>query len=467
MAKKTVTTSAPASAPNRPPYMLIEQIQVKGYKSLVDATLHVRPLTLLAGTNSSGKSSIMQPLLLIKQTMEAPYQPAGALVLSGAHVQAETAGELVSKITSQNSPVFVKTIGINILPYDSQPVAFELAYQVDKGNFKLIQQETSSGANLEDKALLKPDSVWGDVYRDLIKAAPHREKVFSSLEGTVVEGANGFLSVLINNKEGQVVGVLSDSQPLRACLSQIMHIPGLRGAPSRSYPATFFQGQIKGTFDLYAAGTINQWRIQKETSLLATLNKNLRRLDLTDVIVAKEKNANEIELKVSRLPAGLREKPKTFEKKSDMVNIADVGIGVSQVLPILVALIAAQEGQIVYVEQPELHLHPRAQVVMAELLAEAANRGVRVIVETHSSLLLLTVQTLIAENKIKNTDVGLHWFARDAKGATQVEYKQPDEDGSYGEWPEDFGDVEMKAQREYLDAATRRQPKRTSDSTAV
>ncbi|MGI4863221.1 MAG: AAA family ATPase [Janthinobacterium lividum] len=49
--------------------MLIEQIQVKGYKSLVDATLHVRPLTLLAGTNSLGKSSIMQPLLLVKQTI--------------------------------------------------------------------------------------------------------------------------------------------------------------------------------------------------------------------------------------------------------------------------------------------------------------------------------------------------------------------------------------------------------------
>ena len=135
-----------------------------------------------------------------------------------------------------------------------------------------------------------------------------------------------------------------------------------------------------------------------------------------------------------------------------MVNIADVGIGVSQVLPILVALIAAQKGQIVYVEQPELHLHPRAQVVMAELLAEAANRGVRVIVETHSSLLLLTVQTLIAQERIKNTDVALHWFARDAKGATQVTYVQPDEDGAYGEWPEDFGDVELKAQDAYLTA---------------
>jgi len=91
--------------------MLIEQIQVKGYKSLVDATLHVRPLTLLAGTNSSGKSSIMQPLLLIKQTMEASYNPAGALVLDGAHVQAETAGELVSKIKDASSNQFTISIG--------------------------------------------------------------------------------------------------------------------------------------------------------------------------------------------------------------------------------------------------------------------------------------------------------------------------------------------------------------------
>ncbi len=140
-----------------------------------------------------------------------------------------------------------------------------------------------------------------------------------------------------------------------------------------------------------------------------------------------------------------------------MVNIADVGIGVSQVLPILVALIAAQEGQLVYIEQPELHLHPKAQVAMGELLAEAANRGVRVIVETHSSLLLLTVQTLIAEGKIAHTDVGLHWFARDAKGATTVQYVQPDEDGAYGEWPEDFSEIELKAQGAYLTAVGLRQ----------
>ena len=65
MAKKHVSAPTPAPA-NRPPYMLIEEIRVQGYKSLVDAKVTMQPLTLLAGTNSSGKSSTMQPLLLIK-----------------------------------------------------------------------------------------------------------------------------------------------------------------------------------------------------------------------------------------------------------------------------------------------------------------------------------------------------------------------------------------------------------------
>ena len=83
-----------------------------------------------------------------------------------------------------------------------------------------------------------------------------------------------------------------------------------------------------------------------------------------------------------------------------MVSIADVGFGVSQVLPVLVALIVAQPGQLVYLDEPELHLHPRAQVALAQVLVDAAKRGVRVVAETHSSLLLLAVQTLVAEGSL-------------------------------------------------------------------
>ena len=455
MAKKTVSAPAAPAPANRPPYMLIEEIRVQGYKSLVGATLHVRPLTLLAGTNSSGKSSIMQPLLLIKQTMEAPYQPAGALVLDGAHVQAETAGELVSAIEKARPKFF--SLGLNgkqVMGPISFKRNFDFAYKQNDSNFAFMHHKSTSISDKAREIYITPESTWAIIHSQL----DSDRQLLYNLEETTgeVDVENGFLVFIIKDADGAIKSTLTATGVVENMLSSLMHIPGLRRKPERSYAATFFKEQIKGTFDAYAAGLISQWQQQQDTEKLAKLNDYLRRLGLTDSVTAKVKNANEVELSVSRLPAGSKGKP----RKADMVNIADVGIGVSQVLPILVALIAAQEGQIVYVEQPELHLHPRAQVVMAELLAEAANRGVRVIVETHSSLLLLTVQTLIAQDKIKNTDVALHWFARDAKGATQVEYVQPDEDGAYGEWPEDFGDVEMKAQGAYLDAVGERQFKR-------
>ena len=449
MAKKQVSAPAPAPA-NRPPYMLIEEIRVQGYKSLVDATLHVRPLTLLAGTNSSGKSSIMQPLLLIKQTMEAPYQPAGALVLDGAHVQAETAGELVSRVFKDISNTFSVSLNGQGQSYHKLlPASLKITYKQIESQFELINQDMLLRGQL---LRITPETNWGDVKHQFSIS------MLASLENAGVIYANthqvrAFLQLFLMIDDYEIIAWAPDS--IENMLGQIMHIPGLRNAPERSYPSTNLFGvrnHIKGTFDQYVAGTVSQWQDQENTEALAKLNDYLRRLGLTDSVTAKVKNANKVELSVSRLPAGTKGRP----RKADMVNIADVGIGVSQVLPILVALIAAQEGQIVYVEQPELHLHPKAQVVMAELLAEAANRGVRVIVETHSSLLLLTVQTLIAQDRIKNTDVALHWFARDAKGATTVDYVQPDEDGAYGEWPEDFGDVELRAQDAYLTAVGER-----------
>jgi len=454
MAKKQVSAPLPAP-PARPPYMLIEEIRVQGYKSLVDATLHVRPLTLLAGTNSSGKSSIMQPLLLIKQTMEAPYQPAGALVLDGAHVQADTAGELVSKV-GELKPIklIISVCGFNINEQNIKSIFMEMAYNlVGEINFSIESQTNAISAVSDKKMILKPTMSWNEITVQLTNIQAIQEpfrQLFESFGGSVRQSA-GLLEAVINNPDGGNNFVLDGTVNLRNSLTTLFHIPGLRGGPTRSYVATSFQNQVKGTFDIYTAGTISQWQQQENTKALAKLNDNLRRLGLTDSVTAKVKNANEVELSVNRLPAGSKGKP----RKADMVNIADVGIGVSQVLPILVALIAAQEGQIVYVEQPELHLHPKAQVVMAELLAEAANRGVRVIVETHSSLLLLTVQTLVAEGELKPEDVGLHWFTRDAKGQTQVKLADVDANGAYGPWPEDFGDVELTAQARYLDAQTR------------
>ena len=134
---------------------------------------------------------------------------------------------------------------------------------------------------------------------------------------------------------------------------------------------------------------------------------------------------------------------------------ADIGFGVSQVLPVLGALIAASPSRLVYLEQPELHLHPRAQVALARVLADAAKRGVRVVAETHSSLLLLGVQTLVAEGELSPELVKLHWFTRREDGVTEVASADLDEVGAYGDWPEKFDDVDIKTQSRYLNAVDR------------
>src|SRR6266446_9483077 len=75
----------------------ITRITVGGFKSInKEQSLEIRPLTILAGANSSGKSSIMQPLLLLKQTLEATYDP-GALLLNGPNVKFTSADQLLSR----------------------------------------------------------------------------------------------------------------------------------------------------------------------------------------------------------------------------------------------------------------------------------------------------------------------------------------------------------------------------------
>src|SRR5579864_7024428 len=91
----------------------ITSISVAGYKSLArEQTIEIRPLTILAGANSSGKSSIMQPLLLLKQTLEAPYDP-GPLLLDGPNVNFTSAEQLFSTIGGKVATRFSVRMEVN------------------------------------------------------------------------------------------------------------------------------------------------------------------------------------------------------------------------------------------------------------------------------------------------------------------------------------------------------------------
>jgi hypothetical protein len=248
-------------------------------------------------------------------------------------------------------------------------------------------------------------------------------------------------------------GAGSVASPITAFLQHIagvLHLPGLRGNPKRDYPTTAVEFDYPGTFDIYVASVINHWQKTGDPRVKG-IGEDLRALGLTWKVEARKIDDTMVELRVGRLPM-----PRKGGAK-DMVSIADVGFGVSQTLPVLVALRVATSGRIVYLEQPEIHLHPNAQAALARIIASAAKRGVIVVLETHSAILLRSIQTLVALGELDPKEVNLNWFKRDDNtGATRITRAVPDERGTYGDWPEDFDDVALRVENDYLDAIENR-----------
>jgi hypothetical protein len=228
-------------------------------------------------------------------------------------------------------------------------------------------------------------------------------------------------------------------------LRSIIHVQGLRGSPERLYKTAGLSGSMfLGRFDIYVASIINKFQKENPEQLIK-IQEALKKLGLTDIVQTQRLNDTQIELRVGRVLGQA--------DPTDTVNIADVGLGVSQILPVIVALLVAQPGQLVYIEQPEIHLHPRAQVALAEIFAEAADRGVRVVVETHSELFLMGIQALVAEDKLDPNAVKLHWFTRQPDGSSRVTSADLDATGAFGDWPEDFGSTTLGMANRYLSAA--------------
>lgn len=435
---------------NDPPGVEPMSITVGGFKSIArEQTVEIRPLTILAGANSSGKSSLMQAVLLLKQTLEATYDP-GAMLINGPNVRFTQVEQMISACLESDHVITVglqcdkntkvilrylrnksKRLDVVESVYGTQPsrtIRLDMTADEIKGVYPKAEEHLFP---------LFKDKIKGtmtiEVVRDRCYLAPHYSFTFP-------DGVS---------KLSQVPEFTTDK--VSRLLRGIIHLPGLRGNPERAYPITSTGPEFAGTFEPYTASIIREWSESKNV-LLNQLGDDLKTLGLTWKVTSEAIDDARVELRVGRLP-----KPKQGGAR-DLVNIADVGFGVSQTLPVVVALLVAKSNQILYIEQPEIHLHPGAQVAMGKLLANSANRGVRVIIETHSSLLLLGVQSQIADGHLDPKRVKLHWFNRsETDGSTEIVSANVDDEGRFPGWPEDFDDVSLEAQQHYMDAVEKRQ----------
>ncbi len=422
----------------------ITKIVVKGFKSIAEeCEIDIRPLTILAGANSSGKSSIMQPLLMLKQTLEAPYDP-GPLLINGPNVQFTEAAQFLSTLIDKKSTDSFKIgIGTSISNFSH---IVEITFRRGTNGIEIVEMTSKGKSGVDPPVFPEHLILFPEMPPEEIKVMANQYMTLRIAGVNSVKRSRCFLRLASQGDSKHLnldttVKLISDPE---SDILKTIHLPGLRDTPEHIYGLTSTGSRYPGTFEDYAASVIHEWQ-ETADERLKTVTNALHILELTGKVATDRIGDIGIEVKVGRLPHHSTD-------ETDMVNIADVGIGVSQVLPVFVAVIAAEPGQLVYIEQPELHLHPNAQVKLAQVLADAASRGVRVVAETHSSLLLLGVQTLVAEGKLSPELVKLHWFSRNKDGITEIDSVDLDEAGTYGEWPVDFNDVSLNAQSRFLDA---------------
>lgn len=397
---------------NAEEYIKLSHLIVGKFKSIVEPiTLEIAPLTVLCGANSSGKSAFMQPFLMLKQTLNNPI-PQGDLHLRGANVNFIS----VKDFQSDSEPT-VLDFGFSFTNQFFQKYKF-----IEDNYFLRVSEHTNPISNNS-----------GD---DFPEGYQNQKNVKDRLYDFYLRGGD---LVTQHSLLSDVFFSYYDS--LKLGIDQLLHLQGLRQSAQRSFPIRDVNKiSYPGYFDEYVPSILNSWDKKEHTNKKELLFIYLKRLSIAEEVKTEVNSLQQIEVSVKVNASGR------------VTNIADVGLGVSQALPILVAIIEAEKDQFIYIEQPETHLHPNAQYVLGEILAEAAQEGKRIILETHSSILLTSFQTQVAKGNLDPEKAVFHWFSLDEKAHTTVSSVKPDQNGALESWPSDFDEVYLNADVQYLNA---------------
>lgn len=175
----------------------------------------------------------------------------------------------------------------------------------------------------------------------------------------------------------------------------------------------------------------------KEDSIVSDMKENINKwideFDLGKSISIKKLGNDNYSLYVKNKNTGLD------------CNILDMGVGTSQLLPIIIESVNSPNNSVLIIEEPESHIHPNAQSKLADLFVDiVTNQNKKFIIETHSIFLIVKLQILVAQKIIKSQDIGIYYFDQKENG-TKVEKMEMAENGQFKKpWPSGFFDVQVQ-----------------------
>ena len=373
---------------------MLTRIDLQHFKCFERLKLPLCPLTLLSGANASGKSSVMQALVLLHQTMRE-HEWSSRLMLNGAAVRLGAVADVVDQVHGR------RDCGIGLL--DNDAARFQWQFEGERDEMSMAVRrargETDNGDGWDVDGFqplhyLLPTPASGQsltgrlrglTYLTAERLGPRELYMFDDPQLTPVVGPRGEYAV----------SVLHTGRDIRVPEGLVVdNVPPTRFRQVEARMARFFPGCV--------------------------------------LAIEQVPRANAATLGI-RISSG-----------TDFHRPVHIGFGLTQVLPVVVAALSAKNDDLLLIENPEVHLHPAGQAAMGEFLSEVASAGVQVVIETHSDHVLNGIRRSVKNRTLNSDGVALHFFrprlGDQTHGGPQVQSPVLDGNGNIDSWPDGFFD---------------------------
>lgn len=435
---------------------MITALSIQNFKSWENTgDISLAPLTGLFGSNSSGKTSLMQLLLMLKQTAESADR---SLVLhlgdERSLVELGTFQELLYRHELNRTLNWRLSWKLpeSLVVQDPKKPETEL-FRGDEIDFSAqVAWRRNGGSNVGRPVVqrmvyrfagadfgMQPVQARPDEF-DLLNT--HRKFKFTRVVGrkwNLPQPAKcyGFPDQV--RAYFQNAGFLSDFElEFEKLFARVFYLGPLRDYPKRQYAWAGAQPPDMGR---RGERVVEALLASRESGVKYSFGKGIKRKSLEELVAKWLKDLNLIDSFEVR---PITEGGKLFQvwvrrhSQAKEVLLTDVGFGVSQILPVIVLCYYVPEGSVVLLEQPEIHLHPRVQAGLADVFIDAIkSRRIQIVLESHSEHLLRRLQRRIAEQALQVTDAALY-FCSMPDGRSVLTKLSVDIFGNIENWPSDF-----------------------------
>ena len=468
---------------------MLTNITLENFKAFQKLdNLKVKPITILCGTNSCGKSSILQSILLLKQTLENK-NPNQNLVFNGRFVKLGYFEDIIYQKKEENEIRIEANTSVRIKEWEGSDPSLNVKFSLtlkktSDANNKLDYRVTSLFINPSTRSSSNDDAstnvsvlleyVSGDFYDISWKNVPVNNKDIgkerleidlTNLCLVSIKSKNGHNILSKDVQKEQFSHLLKFFSAMNVYFTHIYnkysYIGPLRGEPEREYIYRDEVVEIGNKGENAAYLYLNEKdRLIQNHYFYNNRQDSFNEIDTISIKDALNKwmtlmKIDNFDAETINKIIYLSQNASKFD--GTKVGIADVGFGVSQIFPIILEGLRMQKGATLLLEQPEIHLHPNLQMQMADYFIALALSEKQVMVETHSDHVINRLVRRIVEDDTHNLKdlIGIYFVKPTENGSVYEEIIIDDTKGVTN-WPVDFFDQTATEQMKIMQAGVRK-----------